>query len=40
MMRTFRGSNGSAHSGRGLQVKVNFPIFKDKKAKDAVTYHS
>ena len=40
MMRTSRGSNRSAHAGRGLQVKVNLPISKDKKVKDGVTYHS
>ena len=26
--------------GRGLRVKVNLPVFKDKKTKDAVTYCS
>ena len=40
MMRTSWGSNRSAHAGRGLWVKVNLPIFKDEKVKDAVTYHS
>ena len=34
-------TRASCNSHRsGLQVKVNLPIFKDKKAKDAVTYCS
>ena len=33
------GSNRSVHVGRGPWVKVNLPIFKDEKSKDAVTYH-
>ena len=37
-MRTSGISLGSVHMGRGLQVKVNLPIFKDEKMKDAVTY--
>ena len=33
-------SNKSAYVGRGSQVKINLPIFKDEKSKDAVTYCS
>ena len=40
MTRTSRGSNRSAGAGRGLWVKVNLLIFKDKKSKDAVIYCS
>ena len=32
-------SNWAGQAGRGLRVKVNLPIFKDEKTKDAVTYH-
>ena len=39
-MGTSGSSHGAAHSGWGLQVKVNLPTFKDEKMKDAVTYHS
>ena len=39
MMRVSSGSNRLAHTGRSLWVKVNLPIFKDEKSKDAVTYH-
>ena len=40
MMRGSRASNQAGMTGRGLRVMVNLPIFKDKKTKDAVTYHS
>ena len=40
MMRTSQGSDRSAYAGRALWVKVNLPIFKDIKMKDAVTYCS
>ena len=40
MMRVSRESNWSVWAGRGLRVKVNLLIFKDKKTKDVVTYHS
>ena len=40
MIRTSGSSHGSACLGRGLWVKVNLPIFKDEKTKDAVTYCS
>ena len=40
MMRTSGSSHGSMHLRRGLQVKVNLPMFKDEKTKDAVTYQS
>ena len=40
VMRTSSSSHGSAHSGRGLRVKINLPIFKDKKMKYAVIYCS
>ena len=33
-------SNRSAHVGKGPWVKVNLPIFKDKKSKNVVTYSS
>ena len=35
-----RESNQAGREGRGLRMKVNLPIFKDEKTKDAVTYHS
>ena len=37
MMRASSGSDRSVCTGRGLWVKVNLPIFKDEKSKDAVT---
>ena len=40
MMKVSRKSNLPVGKGRGLRVKVNLPIFKDEKTKDAVTYHS
>ena len=40
MMKGSRESNQAGRTGKGLRVKVNLPIFKDKKTKDAVTYHS
>ena len=40
VMRASHHSHRLVHEGRGLWVKVNLPIFKDKKIKDAVTYHS
>ena len=40
MMSGSRESNQAKRVGRGLRVKVNLPIFKDKKTKDAMTYHS
>ena len=40
MMRLSRESNWAGRTGRGLRVKVNLPIFKNEKTKDAVTYHS
>ena len=40
MTRTSRGSNRSAPAGKGLQVKVNLPIFRDENAKNVVTYYS
>ena len=40
MTRMSRESNQAGRAGRGLRVKVNLPIFKDEKTKDAVTYHS
>ena len=40
MMRTSQGSDRLAHGGRGIQVKVNLPIFEDEKVKDVVTYCS
>ena len=36
--RASHNSHRSVHEGRGLWVKVNLPIFKDEKTKDAVTY--
>ena len=39
-MRESRESNWTGTARRGLRVKVNLPIFKDEKTKDAVTYHS
>ena len=39
MMRESREGNQGGRAGRGLRVKVNLPIFKDEKTKDAVTYH-
>ena len=39
VMRASSSSHRSACVGRGLQVKVILPIFKDEKSKDAVTYH-
>ena len=39
-MRTSGNSHRSACSGRGPWMKINFPIFKDEKMKDAVTYCS
>ena len=40
MMRGSREGNWAGRAGRGLKVKVNLPIFKDEKIKDAVTYCS
>ena len=39
MMRASRERNQPVWAGRSLRVKVNLPIFKDEKMKDAVTYH-
>ena len=39
MTRAYREGNGAGWAGRGLRVKVNLPIIKDEKTKDAVTYH-
>ena len=39
-MRVSRESNWPVWAGRDLRVKVNLPIFKDEKTKDAVMYHS
>ena len=39
-MRGSRESNRAGRIERGLRVKVNLPIIKDEKTKDAVTYHS
>ena len=39
-MKTSGSSHGSVYLGKGLWVKVNLPIFKDEKMKDAVTYLS
>ena len=39
-MRDSHESGWSGQTGRGFRVKVNLPTFKDKKAKDTVTYHS
>ena len=38
-MRVSRESGQLGWTRRGFRVKVNLPTFKDKKAKDAVTYH-
>ena len=38
MTRLSRESNQSVLVGRGLRMKFNLPIFKDRKTKDAVTY--
>ena len=35
-----REKNQAGRTGRGLRVKVNLPIFKDEKPRNAVTYHS
>ena len=40
MMRVSRESSWSVLAGRGLRVKVNLLIFKDKKTKGAVTYNT
>ena len=40
MMRVSGESNWPVWPGRGLRMKVNLPIFKDEKTKDAVTYCS
>ena len=40
MTRESRESNRVGRAGRGLRVKVNLPIFKDEKTKEAVTYLS
>ena len=40
MTRASDESNWPVWPGRGLRVKVNLQIFKGKKAKDALTYHS
>ena len=40
MTRGSRESNHTGRAGRGLKVKVNLPICKDEKTKDAVTYCS
>ena len=39
LTRGSREGNRPFWAGRGLRVKVNLPIFKDEKTKDAVTYH-
>ena len=39
-MITSGNSQRSVGAVRGLMVKVNLPIFKDEKMKDAVTYLS
>ena len=39
MMRGSRDGNWAGRAGRGLRMKVNLPIFKDEKTKDAVPYH-
>ena len=36
--RASHNSQRSVCEGRGLQLKVNLPIFKDEKTKDTVTY--
>ena len=38
-IRVSQESGQSGWTGRGFRVKGNLPIFKDEKAKDAVTYH-
>ena len=38
MMRITQGSKRSACARRGIQVKVNLPVFKDENSKDCVTY--
>ena len=38
IMRVSGESDQPVWQGRGLRVKVNFPIFKDEKTKDAVIY--
>ena len=35
--RVCHNSHRSVHEGRALWVKINLPIFKDEKTKDAVT---
>ena len=40
MKRESHSTHRSACAGRGLWVKVNLPIFKHEKSKDAVTYSS
>ena len=40
VMRASHNSHISVNEGRGLWVKVNLPIFKDERTKDAVTYHT
>ena len=40
LTRGSREGNRPAWAGRHLRVKVNLPIFKDEKTKDAVTYCS
>ena len=40
MTRQSSESNQAGRTGSGLRVKVNLPIFKDEKTRDAVTYHS
>ena len=40
MTETSNRRNRSAYAGRDLWVKVNLPTFKERKSKDAVTYHS
>ena len=40
MMRGSREGNWAGRTGRGLRLKVNLPIFKDERTKDAVTYCS
>ena len=40
MMTVSRESNQTLWAGRSLRVKINLPIFQDRKTKDVVTYHS
>ena len=40
MMGVLGEHNQPVRPGRGITVKVNLPIFKDEKTKDAVTKHS